>query len=306
MCFALVHRLDSNSSSPVSCRSDTMSSVWSHPGVRYVTLGWASFIAENLILSENRQTIIGELGESKYRMAYGSLSTLTMSSVAYGYFRHRPGPLLFASGAPGFVGKVAASGFQTMGLIFVAQQLPSLQLPLASASTPSSPVPPEPVRPHTQSTPSSEGGFVVRCPFDFAADRAAREAEGPYGLKRITRHPAFWTLGFCGLGVAFWTARTVTAATFAGPAFVALIGGVDCACLPLCPCPCPCGPAAFFRRNEELISCRGPVSGCRRAHGQQTPAWGRRTSVARNRRGNLGLAFLRSRHRYPVLGPPSR
>lgn len=67
-------------------------------GVKFILIGWTSFIAENVVVSHNRDYIINQLGgENTYRQIYSCLSTMAMSSIAYGYFKYarNRGPLLF-------------------------------------------------------------------------------------------------------------------------------------------------------------------------------------------------------------------
>ena len=37
-----------------------------HPGVRLIGGGWAFFIAENVVISENREAIIASIGDDHY------------------------------------------------------------------------------------------------------------------------------------------------------------------------------------------------------------------------------------------------
>ena len=37
-----------------------------HPGVRLIGGGWAFFIAENVVISENREAIIASIGDNYY------------------------------------------------------------------------------------------------------------------------------------------------------------------------------------------------------------------------------------------------
>ena len=59
------------------------------------------FLAENFIMSENRQWLIENLpnGSAGYHSLYNTLSSLACCSVAYGYFRHgrSQGPRAFAA-----------------------------------------------------------------------------------------------------------------------------------------------------------------------------------------------------------------
>ena len=58
-----------------------MSSAIRHKGVQLIVGGWTFFIGENLLLSENRDYLVEELGEKTYRNIYGCLSTLACGSV---------------------------------------------------------------------------------------------------------------------------------------------------------------------------------------------------------------------------------
>ena len=66
--------------------------VLAHPAVYLCGGGWLFFVAENAVLSENRQVFIDRLGERGYKSCYGLLSTCSLASVAYGLWRHGPGP----------------------------------------------------------------------------------------------------------------------------------------------------------------------------------------------------------------------
>ena len=44
-----------------------MAAALGHVGVRFVAGGWAAFITENLVLSSNRDWLVGQFGESGYR-----------------------------------------------------------------------------------------------------------------------------------------------------------------------------------------------------------------------------------------------
>lgn len=70
---------------------------FNHKGVKLIVGGWSFFIAENLILSQNREAIVQKLGsEKKYLACYGALSTFACASVASGFFSHgiRQGPMV--------------------------------------------------------------------------------------------------------------------------------------------------------------------------------------------------------------------
>ena len=62
----------------------------------------------------------------------------------------------------------------------------------------------------------------VRCPMDFRPEDAPED--GIAGLKRVTRHPTFWSMGALGLGSALATPFATEAVMFGMPALVAAIG----------------------------------------------------------------------------------
>ncbi|KAH8059289.1 potassium channel [Aureococcus anophagefferens] len=51
-------------------------------------------------MSENRAAVIDAVGEKGYRGCYGTLSTASLASIAYGYVRHGPGPRLWPGAGP--------------------------------------------------------------------------------------------------------------------------------------------------------------------------------------------------------------
>ena len=62
---------------------------FSHKGVKLIVGGWSFFIAENLILSQNRQYVVEKLGsERKYLALYACLSTFACASIGTGFFKH--------------------------------------------------------------------------------------------------------------------------------------------------------------------------------------------------------------------------
>ena len=56
-----------------------------HPGVRLIGGGWAFFIAENVVVSNNRDAIIASIGEVNYRRVYSGLSTCACASIVVGH-----------------------------------------------------------------------------------------------------------------------------------------------------------------------------------------------------------------------------
>ena len=54
----------------------TSKAILASKGVRWIGLGWTGFIAENLILSENRDEIIRHFGDDNYHLGPFALQTL--------------------------------------------------------------------------------------------------------------------------------------------------------------------------------------------------------------------------------------
>lgn len=62
---------------------------FSHKGVRLIVGGWSLFIAENLVISWNREALVTALGgEGTYKALYGTISTAACASIITGYFRY--------------------------------------------------------------------------------------------------------------------------------------------------------------------------------------------------------------------------
>jgi len=209
-----------------------LSQALTHKGVRFIAGGWTFFIAENLVLSENRETLVDRLGEAGYRNLYGSLSTVACASIAVGYIRfgRGQGPALWQS--PGALQQTAAFVVQSAGLVGFSQLLPPLQLPVAVTRTPT---PVEEDRAHIHPPVGSDAakstqsiaaplGLQARCPIDFDHSRRL-EGKEVSGMKMITRHPVLWSMAFCGLGSALGATLATEVCFGVFPAAMALIGG---------------------------------------------------------------------------------
>eukprot|EP00927_Polykrikos_kofoidii_P013327 TRINITY_DN15801_c0_g3_i1.p1 TRINITY_DN15801_c0_g3~~TRINITY_DN15801_c0_g3_i1.p1 ORF type:complete len:464 (-),score=87.02 TRINITY_DN15801_c0_g3_i1:63-1454(-) len=108
-------------------------------GTRLVALGWSAFIAENAIVTHNRDFLIDLLGdEQRYTTCYGVMSTACLAATGLAYARRGrgSGPLLFAGTSipPGRA--VVAYFTQGLGLVGVSQMLPPLAPPQAAADAP--------------------------------------------------------------------------------------------------------------------------------------------------------------------------
>jgi uncharacterized membrane protein len=206
---------------PAHCRPRRLSTLappdTSGSALRWAVGGWSFFIAENLILSENRGRIIEALGdderETNYHRLYGSLSTAATASILYAYVVKARGALpLQWAGAPPVWRLVIGFGLQALGLAGMSQSLPRIQMPVRVAATSQDPV-----------APAERPSFEIGCPFDFKPSEAA--GPGPHGLSRVSRHPTFWSLACVCLGAAAMVPSLPQAAWLAMPTAVALIGG---------------------------------------------------------------------------------
>ena len=196
--------------------------------MRWAVGGWSFFIVENVVLSQNRSTIIELLEdderESRYHALYGTISTAACASIGYAYlFKVRGAePLLWSLSATPPLWRLALGfGLQALGLAAMAQSLPKLQSPVTTVAAP----PPA----ANQQQQQQATAMRAQCPFDFAEAGDARgvgaDESGPRGLARVTRHPGFWSLGAVCLGAAVAVPSVPQAAWLAMPTAVALIGG---------------------------------------------------------------------------------
>lgn len=198
------------------------------PAFRWAVGGWTFFVAENVVLSENRELLIRRCGEDGYRAAYGTCSTVAVASIAYGYLRkvREAGPFRWAATAaapPGWRAVGVALG--CFGAVTASQTLPRFQIPFASTAsdedTPSA---------AAAVSSSSSGRWRVRCPFDFSDEPSSSRsssdvAYAPRGVERVTRHPGLWSFAAIGAGVAATSRSLPRAACLCGPVLVAAVGG---------------------------------------------------------------------------------
>jgi uncharacterized membrane protein len=186
-------------------------------GVRWISAGWIGFIAENLILSENRQYIIEQLGDDQYHYLYSTLSTLACGSIAYGYLRHgrQTGPTL--QSPPGIGRKMSAFIAQTLGLVGFSQAIPLVRMPYTYVEEPSL---------SASTVPLDVSATKVkawRCPMDFRSNDLSENEV--FGVERITRHAVFWSFGLFTLSSALSTISLPEIVMFSFPSIFALIGG---------------------------------------------------------------------------------
>lgn len=199
-----------------SAASQATRSVWQHPGVRWVAAGWIGFISENLILSHNRDYIISHYGDDNYHITYNILSTAACSSIFYGWWKHgKSAFLVFSRRSP--LTQLIGFAFQAVGLVGLSQLAPAVQIPIGYGDAPA-----KGSETRTNSTVTSERKLYVRCPLDF---RASKRDGDVYGVERVTRHPALWSLGFAGMGTAITTVYPTTAVLCSFPFLFAYLGG---------------------------------------------------------------------------------
>ena len=201
------------------------SGVW-----RWAVGGWAFFIAENVVLSENRtyltEALAGEggtaasEGESRYGLVYGAMSTAACASIALGYRKVRGAPPLqwpIASSPPTLRLGVSL-GLQALAMAGLSQALPKLQVPVAAVTEPT------PVGAATAPATASGTKWKVRCPFDFGKPAGGEEGH-VQGAERVSRHVGLWSFALLCLGESVVAASMPQAVCLAMPTLMALVGG---------------------------------------------------------------------------------
>jgi NnrU protein len=163
--------------------------------------GWTFFIAENALLSENREYIINAISSQGYYALYGTASTAATISILYGFRtlsnQSRNSSMLIPRTIPSIPRIGLAIVIQSVGLILASQAIPSLQIPIEV----------------------SNNKVQIRCPFDFHRDRSN------LGLDRVSRHASLWALGLTTLGASLLQPSIPMSIWMMGPTAVALLGG---------------------------------------------------------------------------------
>ncbi|KAJ9441477.1 hypothetical protein DIPPA_34357 [Diplonema papillatum] len=177
-----------------------------NPGVRWVMAGWTGFIAENLIISENRTAIIDAMGDAGYHAAYSTLSTLSVGSILYGYAKYGRAP-----GNASWPLRAVGATLKMTGAVLLSQGLPPLRKLPGTAN-------------EVVKKGDAECGMRNMCPIDLTWAKTV-EGKRVYGAKRITRHPELWGMAFIGLGTCVATTNPVRAAAAFGFFPVALFLG---------------------------------------------------------------------------------
>jgi hypothetical protein len=212
---------------------------------------WSFFIAENLVLTENRSFIIERLfygNEEQYHYLYGILSTIACGSIGYAYvYKILPSSssssslyLLWPIGtAISPLRKLTSFFLYSLGLGILSQVPPKLQMPVTydgemmasrnhtaskkTEDTSSLPIP--------LSEQKQQHTWRVRCPFDLTTQQEEAPknnvdgTDAVRGIDRISRHAGLWSFGFLGLGQACLTSSLPVKVWFCMPSIVAAIGG---------------------------------------------------------------------------------
>ena len=174
---------------------------------KYAIGSWSFFILENVVLSENRSTLIKYLNddEKKYRFLYSVCSTIGTGLIVVAYLKCRHTLPFREIKYPSKINLRLAFLLQSLGFIGLSQQLPKMQNPYVKVE---------------KNSENPTGKAPMRCPFDFT------KHEGIRGVERISRHYGLWSLSFIGLGSALITKSIPQATWFFMPTLMALIGGL--------------------------------------------------------------------------------
>jgi prenyl protein peptidase len=193
--------------------------------MKWAAGGWSFFIAENLILSENRTYLIEQLGDDGYHAAYGTLSTLAVGSIGYGYLYRIPKgapPLLWKGSSAPLPSRVAAWALLSLGMSMASQTLPKLQIPLAFVQS-STEKAGAPVLEGPGAPPENPGQWKVQCPFDFTDNKSSEGVAR--GLDRISRHPGLWSMALTCAGYGCLFPSLPQKVWWTMPILMAWIGG---------------------------------------------------------------------------------
>jgi len=176
--------------------------------MKWASAGWCFFLCENVIISENRSLLIDNIGDTYYHSLYGTLSTIAMSMIGYGYINH-------VKNKPPFLWKVGHSvplkysigGYmcQLIAWCLLGQIMPRLKLPTA-----------------IEKDENNETKWKMHCPFDFSDSSKEKEL---YGINRVTNHPGLWAFGFQCLSWSIVSPSVPTKVCLGFPFIVAYIGG---------------------------------------------------------------------------------
>lgn len=230
--------------------------------IKWAVGSWSFFIAENVILSENRTFIINDIlhgNDDYYHYIYGLCSTTAVGSIIYAYFRKiqpfssnlKNKNLLLWDAAATNANRAASLvplqsrllSFVTLsvGLGFISQTIPKFQIPLeytgggsgiGGEMSSNSQQDSHGVSVDAQNNATKSSKWKVRCPFDFTDSKSEQNSSNApvtindiHGMDRISRHPGLWSFGLIGLGSSFLSPCIPTRIYLTMPLVMALIGG---------------------------------------------------------------------------------
>ena len=213
----------------------------SNGGIKWIAGGWAVFLAENVILSENREWICRYYGEKMYHGIYNTLSSAACLSILFGYFKHKGKGRKWANFTKGSAPmplRIGSIVLQTFGVVCFSQLLPKFQIPVSLDRSGDVKVAYEPTnnskvndglsektqgRGAVPSASQPKFTFKARCPMDFRS-KPDLSPDEVYGVERITRHHNLWALASLGVGTALVTPFIVESMFFAGPVVLSTFG----------------------------------------------------------------------------------
>lgn len=198
-----------------------LSQLISHKGIRWITIGWTGFIAENLILSHNKEYLVDNFGEDLYHYGYTALSLAACSSTIYVYLKYgkQSGPIINTNKfwkINSIPFKWTAFTLQTFGLIGLSQEFKS------------------PFQFKTASDLSIEGNYHllkenqkyyidIVCPIEH---EPIKDTKDIVGIKRICRYPIFFSNAALWLGCALKSVHYTSIIMFTFPTIFAFIGSL--------------------------------------------------------------------------------
>ena len=210
-------------------------------GIKWVACGWTLFLAENVVLSENREWICEKYGEKLYHGVYNTLSSAACISILFGFLKHKGQGKKWANfdkGSAPLPLRICSIVLQSFGIICFSQLLPKLQIPIAlekgrevkesnqQHSADSFNADASHSKTEVVSSPSeskAKFAFKARCPMDFRS-KPDLPLDAIYGVERISRHNNLWALASLGVGTALVTPFVIESMFYAGPILLATFG----------------------------------------------------------------------------------
>lgn len=197
-----------------------LSQLYAHKGIRWITIGWTGFIAENLILSHNKEYLVTNFGEDVYHYGYTALSVAACASTIYGYVKYGKGsgPTININNRfwkiQSLPFRYCAFSLQTIGLIGLSQEFKS------------------PLQFKTSNDLKIEGNYDllkenqkyyvdIVCPIEH---EPIKDKSDIIGIKRVCRYPIFWSNAFLWLGCSLKSIHYTSIIMFIFPTIFAFIG----------------------------------------------------------------------------------